>query len=76
MALQRLLELVGSHHLTWVEDFGIVLMIAVSVYAVLWCMKDTSEWRCARASEIQRSSPASWLRAPSLTCEGVPQNPC
>jgi hypothetical protein len=43
MALQRLLELVGSHHLTWVEDFGIVLMIAVSVYAVLWCMKDTSE---------------------------------
>jgi hypothetical protein len=43
MALQRLLEVVGSHHLTWVEDFGIALMIAVSVYTVLWCMKDASE---------------------------------
>ena len=43
MALQRLLEVVGSHHLTWVEDFGIVLMIAVSAYFVLWCMKDASE---------------------------------
>lgn len=43
MALQRLLEVVGSHHLTWKEDFGIVLMIAVSVYMVLWCMKDASE---------------------------------
>jgi len=43
MALQRLLAAVGSHHLTFVEDVGIVMVAAVTIFAVCWCMNDQRE---------------------------------
>ena len=48
MALQRLLGAVGSHHLTWVEDFGIVLAVAFTAFVVLWCMNDAKERAMAK----------------------------
>ena len=43
MALQRLVTAVGSHHLTFVEDVGIVMVAAVTIFAVCWCMNDQRE---------------------------------
>jgi hypothetical protein len=40
MALQNLLAYVGSHHLTIVEDLGLVAMVGLSAFVVLWCIND------------------------------------
>ena len=43
MSLYNLLPYLGTHHLTIAEDIGIVAVMAVSVFAVLWCLNDQRE---------------------------------
>jgi hypothetical protein len=45
MALQNLLKYVGSHPLLIVEDLGILAVLAMTGYFVLWCLHDAATKR-------------------------------